>query len=121
MTRTAAAAASQCSKSWPQISEPGGRVVGQDTRGSTRRGWVGVGAWGGGGTDGSKCEGGGGPIDRGGIVFEELAARNMLPSYRYRVEKKKGGGQAEVAVYAGMLGGGAWGCREVGCGLKRQL
>lgn len=36
-----AAAASQCSKSWPQISEPGGRVVGQDTRGSTRRGWVG--------------------------------------------------------------------------------
>lgn len=40
-------------------------------------------------TDGSKCEGGGGPIDRGGIVFEELAARNMLPSCRYRVEKKK--------------------------------
>lgn len=28
-----AAAASQCSESWPQISEPGGRVVRQDTGG----------------------------------------------------------------------------------------
>lgn len=58
-------------------------------------------------TDGSKCEGGGGPIDRGGIVVEELAARNMLPSCRYRVGKKKGGGEAEIAVYAGVSGGGA--------------
>lgn len=43
-------------------------------------------------TDGSKCGGVGGwqqAIDRGGIVFQELTARNMFPSCRYGERKRR--------------------------------
>lgn len=89
--------AAQCRESWPQISEPGGRVLDR----TRERAW---GRWGGGGmqagtesrrrreTDGSKCGGVGGwqqAIDRGGIVFQELTARNMFPSCRYGERKRR--------------------------------
>lgn len=79
-------AVAQCRESWPQISQPGGRVL--DRTGESARGrWV---------KDSAKGERPGEgerdrwievlerrqDIDRGGIVFQELAAKNMFPSCR---------------------------------------
>lgn len=112
----AAAAASQCSKSWPQISEPGGRVVGQDTRGSTRRGWVVVGGWGRG--EGER------QMDRsvreaaGLSTGEELCLRSSLPEiccHHADTEWKKRWGRGRGSCVRRHIGRGVvrGGCRWV--------
>lgn len=68
--------AAQCRESWPQISEPGGRVLDRTRERQMDRSVVGVGGW-------QQA------IDRGGIVFQELTARNMFPSCRYGERKRR--------------------------------
>lgn len=82
-----AAAASQCSESWPQISEPGGRVVRQDTGGGRGGGRGEADRW-------IEARGGERAIDRGGIAFQQrrrqkYVAIAQIPTGAVREERGK--------------------------------